>query len=266
VIRALLVDDEPLAIEALRGLLADDRDVEVVGACLNGREAVEAIRTLRPDLVLLDVQMPLFDGFEVIEELEPADIPVVVFITAYDQYSLRAFAVHAVDYLLKPVEPERFRDALRNVREILARRHERETNRRLLALLGDMESRRPTLDRFVIRDQDRVRFIKVQDVDAIEAAGVYAVLHRGHDVFILRDALSTLETRLGTERFLRVHRSWIVNVDRITEIRGAAGRPLEMLLTTGLTVPVSRRHRARVSARVRRVASLGAFPGSHPRT
>jgi two-component system LytT family response regulator len=255
VIRALLVDDEPLAIEALRGLLAAEQGVEVVGASLNGREAVEAIRTLRPHLVLLDVQMPVFDGFEVIEELEPDEIPVVVFVTAYDQYALRAFAVHAVDYLLKPVEPERFRDALRNAREILAGRQERETNRRLLALLGDMEARRPTLDRFVIRDQDRVRFIKVQDVDAIEAAGVYAVLHRGRDVFILRDALSTLETRLGSDRFLRVHRSWIVNMDRVTELRGAPSRPLEMLLTTGLAIPVSRRHRAIVSARLRKAAS-----------
>jgi two-component system LytT family response regulator len=250
-IRALLVDDEPLAIEALRALLAEEPDVEIAGACLNGREAVEAIRTLRPDLVLLDVQMPVFDGFEVIEELEPAEIPIVVFVTAYDHYSLRAFAVHAVDYLLKPVEPARFRDALRHARDILAGRRERETNRRLLALLGDMEARRPTLDRFVIRDEDRVRFVKVQDVDAIEAAGVYVVLHRGGDVFILRDALSTLETRLGTERFLRVHRSWIVNVDRVAEIRGAAGRPLELLLTTGRAVPVSRRHRAAVVARVK---------------
>jgi len=252
-IRALLVDDEPLAIEALRALLAGEPDVEIAGACLNGREAVEAIRSLRPDLVLLDVQMPVFDGFEVIEELDPAEIPVVVFVTAYDQYSLRAFAVHAVDYLLKPVEPDRFRDALCHAREILAGRRERETNRRLLALLGDMEARRPTLDRFVIREHDRVRFIKVQDVDAIEAAGVYAVLHRGRDVFILRDALSALETRLGTERFLRVHRSWIVNADRIAELRGAPGRPLEMLLTTGLTVPVSRRHRAQVATQVRGV-------------
>lgn len=245
-IRALLVDDEPLAIEALRALLAAESDVEIAGTCLNGREAVNAIRALRPDLVLLDVQMPVFDGFEVIEELEPAEIPIVIFVTAYDQYALRAFAVHAIDYLLKPVESERFRDALRHAREILAGRQERETNRRLLALIGEMEARRPTLDRFVIHDQDRVRFVKTQDVDAIEAAGVYAVLHRGGDVFVLRDALSTLETRLG-DRFLRVHRSWLVNVERIAEIRGAPGHPLEILLTTGLTVPVSRRHRAHVN-------------------
>jgi two-component system LytT family response regulator len=251
-IRTLLVDDEPLAIEALRALLAEEPDVEIAGTCFNGREAVEAIRTLRPDFVLLDVQMPVFDGFEVIEELEPGEIPVVVFVTAFDQYALRAFGVHALDYLLKPVEPERFRDALRHAREILAGRRERETNRRLLALLEEMEARRRTLDRFVVRDRDSVRFIKAQDVEAIEAAGVYVVLHRGCDVFILRDALSTLETRLSGEHFLRTHRSWIVNVDRIAEIRGGAGRPTEILLTTGLTVPVSRRHRAGVVARVGR--------------
>jgi two-component system LytT family response regulator len=244
-IRVLLVDDEPLAIAALRTLLAGEPGVEIAGECLNGREAVDAIRTLRPDLVLLDVQMPVFDGFEVIEELEPSEIPVVVFVTAYDQYALRAFAVHAVDYLLKPVEPERFRDALGHARDILAGRQQRDTNRRLLALLGDLEARRPTLDRFVVRDQDRVRFIKVQEVDAIEAAGVYAVLHRGSDVFILRDALSALEARLGAQ-FVRVHRSWMVNAARIAEVRGGRGRPLELALTTGLTVPVSRRHRAGV--------------------
>ncbi len=186
-IRTLLVDDEPLAIEGLRDLLAAEPDVEVSGVCFNGQEAVSAIRALRPDLVLLDVQMPVLDGFEVLEELEPEEVPLVIFVTAYDQYSVRAFAVHAVDFLLKPVDPERFRDALRHARGVLASREERETNRRLLALLGDIEERRPTLDRFVVRDRDRVRFIKAQEVEAIEAAGVYAVLHRGQDVFVLRD-------------------------------------------------------------------------------
>jgi two-component system LytT family response regulator len=252
VIRALLVDDEPLAIEALRDLAAGEPDVEIAGECLNGREAVDAIKALRPDLVLLDVQMPVFDGFEVIEELEPGEIPIVVFVTAFDHYSLRAFAVHAVDYLLKPVEPVRFRDALRHAREILAGRRERETNRRLTALLEELETRRRTLDRFVVRDQDRVRFVKVQDVDAIEAAGVYVVLHRGGDTFVMRDALSTLEARLPAERFLRAHRGWIVNVDRIEEIRGVAGNPLEIRLAGGLTVPVSRRHRADVVSRLAR--------------
>jgi two-component system LytT family response regulator len=253
-IRTLLVDDEPLAIEALRALLAAEPDIEIAGTCLNGLEAVTSIRSLRPDLVLLDVQMPGLDGFEVIEELEPAEIPVVVFVTAYHQYALRAFAVHAVDYLLKPVEPERFRDALRHAREILSGRHEQESSRRLLALLGDMETRRPTLDRFVVRDQDRVRFIKARDVDAIEAAGVYAVLHCGRDVFVLRDSLSALEGRLDSRRFLRVHRSWMVNVERIAEVNRAAGHPLEMRLATGLTVPVSRRHRAAVRDFIRREA------------
>jgi len=251
VIRTLLVDDEPLAIEGLRGLLAGEPDIEVSGVCSNGPEAVSAIRALRPDLVLLDVQMPVLDGFEVLEELEPEDVPLVIFVTAYDQYSVRAFAVHAVDFLLKPVDPERFRDALRHARGVLAARQERETNRRLLALLGDIEERRPTLDRFVVRDRDRVRFIKAQEVEAIEAAGVYAVLHRGQDVFVLREALSSLEGRLGQGRFLRVHRSWLVNAGQVAEVRGAAGLPAELLLTSGLLVPVSRRHRSAVVARLR---------------
>ena len=149
-IRALIVDDEPLAVENIRALLAEEADIQVVGECFNGREAVDAIKALRPHLVFLDVQMPVFDGFEVIEELAPEEIPVVIFVTAFDQYALRAFAVHAFDYLLKPVEPERFRDALLHAREILNGRRERETNQKLLALLEAVESQRKWLDRFVI--------------------------------------------------------------------------------------------------------------------
>jgi two-component system LytT family response regulator len=251
-IRALIVDDEPLAVEGMRALLAEEVDIEVIGECLNGREAVTAIKALRPHLVFLDVQMPVFDGFEVIEELEPEEIPVVVFVTAFDQYALQAFAVHALDYLLKPVEPERFRDALRHAREILAGRCERETNQKLLALLEAVESQRRSPDRFVIRDGGRTVFIKAQEVDAIEAAGVYAILHRGRDSFVLREALSNLEARLDGERFLRTHRSWIVNADRIIEIRGGTDGGREILLSGGLAVPISRRHRAGVLSRLRR--------------
>ena len=250
IIRTLIVDDEPLAVESIRALLADETDIEVVGECLNGREAVTAIRALRPHLVFLDVQMPVFDGFEVIEELEPEEIPIVVFVTAFDQYALQAFAVHALDYLLKPVEPERFRDALRRAREILAGRCEREANRKLLAMLEAVESQRRSPDRFVIRDAGRTLFIKAQEVDAIEAAGVYAVLHRGCDSFVIREALSSLELRLERERFLRTHRSWIVNADRVVEIHGGTDRPREALLPGGLAVPISRRHRAGVLSRL----------------
>jgi two-component system, LytTR family, response regulator len=251
-IRAMIVDDEPLAVEGMRALLAEEGDIEVVGECLNGREAVAAIKALRPHLVFLDVQMPVFDGFEVIEELEPEEIPVVVFVTAFDQYAMQAFAVHALDYLLKPVEPERFRDALRHVRQILSGRCERDTNQKLLALLEAVESQRRSPDRFVIRDGGRTVFIKAQELDAIEAAGVYAVLHRGRDSFVLREALCSLEVRLDREQFLRTHRSWIVNADRIAEIRGGTDGRSEILLSTGLAVPISRRHRAGVLCRLGR--------------
>jgi two-component system LytT family response regulator len=251
-IRTLIVDDEPLALEGIRTLLAEEADIEVVGECLNGREAVAAIKALRPQLAFLDVQMPVFDGFEVIEELEPEEIPIVVFITAFDQYALQAFAVHALDYLLKPVEPGRFRAALSHVRETLAGRFERETVEKLLALLEEVESRRRSADRFVIRDGGRTVFIKAREVDAIEAAGVYAVLHRGCDSLILRESLSGLEARLDREKFLRTHRSWIVNADRILEIRGDRGGRLEILLSGGFTVPISRRHRAGVLSRLGR--------------
>ena len=255
-IRVLLVDDEPLALEALRLLLADQADIDLIGTSPNGREAVHAIRSLRPDLVLLDVQMPVLDGFEVIEELEPDEVPVVVFVTAFDQYSLRAFAVHAVDYLLKPVDPDRFHDALDHARGIIAGRQEHEANQGLLALLEDIEARRRTIDRFVVRDRDRVRFVKTQDVDALEAADVYVVLHRGHDTLVLRDALSAIEARVSPDQFIRVHRSWLVNTAHVAEIRAGAGSALEIVLGSGLTVPVSRRHRADV------IAQLGRRRGS----
>jgi two-component system, LytTR family, response regulator len=251
-IRALIVDDEPLALEGLRTLLAEEADIEVVGECLNGREAVTAIKSLRPHLVFLDVQMPVFDGFEVIEELEPEEIPVVVFVTAFDQYALQAFAVHALDYLLKPVEPGRFRAALAHVRETLAGRFEHEADQKLPALLEAVESRRRPADRFVIRDGGRTTFLKAPEVDAIEAADVYAVLHRGRDSFVLRESLSSLETRLDGEKFLRTHRSWIVNADRILEIREGTGGGHEIRLSSGLTVPISRRHRAGILSRLAR--------------
>jgi two-component system, LytTR family, response regulator len=251
-IRTLIADDEPLAIEGMRALLAEEADIEIAGECLNGREAVAAIKTLRPHLIFLDVQMPVFDGFEVIEELEPEEVPVVIFVTAFDQYALRAFAVHAFDYLLKPVEPERFRDALRHVREILSGKRQRETNQKLMKLLEAVESQRRCPDRFVVREGVRTVFIKAQEVDAIEAAGVYAVLHRGHDSFVLREALSSLEARLIGERFLRTHRSWIVNADRIVEIRRTTDGGREALLSTGLAVPISRRHNEEVMSRLGR--------------
>jgi two-component system, LytTR family, response regulator len=201
-IKALIVDDEALARERVRTLLGEVAGVTVVGECSGGREAVEAILEHRPDLVFLDVQMPDLNGFEVLDAVATDWLPAVIFVTAYDEYAIKAFDVHAIDYLLKPIEPERFRKALA-----------RATKRGLLSLLDE----RP-IDRLVIRTRGKVSFLKPSEIDWIEADGKHAVLHTGRDTHIVRHTLTRLEQRLASHGFVRVHRSAIVNVDRIKEL------------------------------------------------
>jgi two-component system LytT family response regulator len=201
-IRALIVDDEALARERVRTLLAGSANVEVVGECSGGRQAIDAIIEHQPDLVFLDVQMPDIDGFEVLEAVAHEWLPAVVFVTAYDEYALKAFDVHAIDYLLKPIEPERFRTALA-----------RATSRGLLSLLDE----RP-IDRLVIRTRGKVLLLKPSDIDWIEADGKHARLHAGKETHVVRHQLNRLEQRLVSHGFVRVHRSAIVNADRIKEL------------------------------------------------
>jgi two-component system LytT family response regulator len=201
-VRALIVDDEALARERVRTLLAASPGVTIVGECKGGREAVEAIIAERPEVVFLDVQMPDLDGFEVLEAVAQEWLPAVVFVTAHDEYALKAFEVHAIDYLLKPIEPERFRKALG-----------RATSRGLLSLLDE----RP-IDRLVIRSRGKVSFLKPSQIDWIEADGKHARLHAGAETHVVRHTLKRLEQRLAPHNFVRVHRSAIVNVDRIKEL------------------------------------------------
>jgi two-component system, LytTR family, response regulator len=200
--RALIVDDEALARERVRTLLGDVAGVTGVGECSGGREAVEAILEHRPDLVFLDVQMPDLNGFEVLDAVATEWLPAVIFVTAYDEYAIKAFDVHAIDYLLKPIEPERFRTAVA-----------RATKRGLLSLLDE----RP-IDRLVIRARGKVSFLKPSEIDWIEADGKHAVLHSARDTHVVRHTLTRLEQRLASHGFVRVHRSAIVNVDRIKEL------------------------------------------------
>lgn len=200
-IRALIVDDEALARERVRSLLAGT-DVTVIEECSGGRDAVDAILEHRPDLVFLDVQMPDLDGFEVLDAVASEWLPAVIFVTAYDEYAIKAFDVHAIDYLLKPIEPERFSKALA-----------RATKRGLLNLLDA----RP-IDRLVIRARGKVSFLKPSEIDWIEADGKHVHLHAGRETHVVRHTLTGLEQRLAAHGFVRVHRSAIVNVDRIKEL------------------------------------------------
>ncbi|HEV8303324.1 MAG TPA: LytTR family DNA-binding domain-containing protein [Gemmatimonadales bacterium] len=215
-IRALIVDDERLARERVRTLLAASPGVTIVGECTGGREAVDAIVEHAPDLVFLDVQMPDLDGFQVLEAVGGGDdpLPAIVFVTAYDEYALRAFDVHAVDYLLKPIEPERFARTLARVRETLGDK----SDRRLEALLDALATRDLPLDRLVIRTRGKVSFLKPSEIDWVEADGKHVKLHAGRETHVVRQQLKRLEPRLTPHGFVRVHRSAIVNVDRIKEL------------------------------------------------
>lgn len=248
-IRALIIDDEPLARARLRTLLTDESDMEVVGECGDGLEAVAAIQDLEPDLLFLDVQMPTLDGFGVLEAVEPDKLPSVVFVTAYDRYALRAFEVHALDYLLKPFDRERFHKALERVRAELERTGKAQANQRLLALLEDQKSNRPSLERLLIKTSGRVFFLCTQEIDWIEAAGNYVRLHVGNEAHLLRETMNGLEARLDPSRFLRIHRSTIVNVDRIQELQAWFHGDYIVILRDGRQLTLSRGYRQRVQDR-----------------
>jgi two-component system LytT family response regulator len=243
-IRTLVVDDEPLARERLLRLLNAETDIEILGECGNGQEAARAIRHNAPDLVFLDVQMPEMDGFTVLQEIGPRHAPAVIFVTAYDQYALRAFDVHALDYLLKPFSRERFRQALTRVRESLEHQRLGHLDQRLISLLEDM--RHKHAERLVIKSSGRVFFLKTEDVDWIEAAGNYVKLHVGRDCYMLRETMSHLENRLDPNKFLRIHRSTVVNIDRIKELHPLFSGDYTVLLRNGAELTLSRSYRERM--------------------
>jgi two-component system LytT family response regulator len=240
--RALIVDDEPLARERIRDLLQADEELEVVGECGDGQAAVIAIQQLKPDLLFLDVQMPKLDGFDVLEAVGPDAMPVAIFVTAYDRYALRAFEVHALDYLLKPFDRERFQHALQRAKQQLERQKSGELNQRLVALLEDVKQQKP-LDRLVIKSAGKVYFLRVEEIDWIEAAGNYLKLHVGDDTHLLREKMTTLESRLNAEQFLRIHRSTIVNVERIQELQPWFHGDYVVVLRNGQQLTLSRSYR-----------------------
>lgn len=247
-IRTLIIDDEPLAREKLRGFLEDELDVEVAGECRDGREALLRIEEEKPDLVFLDVQMPELDGFEVLDNLEEENLPAVVFVTAYDQYALKAFDVHAVDYLLKPFDRGRFREALGRARNELERRQVSDVRRQLRDLLSDVRKQRPDFpERLVIKTSGRVVFVKVEDVEWVDAAGNYVKLHvGGGESHLLRETMAGLEERLDPKKFLRIHRSTIVNVDRIRELQQQFHGDYVVILDNGQRLTLSRSYRDKI--------------------
>jgi two-component system LytT family response regulator len=245
-IRALIVDDEPLAREGLKLHLSQHKDLTIVGEAGEGRRAVALIASLKPDLLFLDVQMPGLDGFQVVEAIAQTWLPTVVFVTAYDQYAIRAFEVHAVDYLLKPFTGERFAAALARAKEEILARGSQDSRRRLLQMIADRAGATSHLQRFVIRAGEGYRLVPAADVASFEAQGNYVRLKTGNGQHLLRITMAELERRLDPKRFARIHRSTMVNIDRIKEITPAWHGDFEVLLTDGQRLRLSRNFRDRL--------------------
>ena len=244
IMRALVADDEAVARRRLRRLLALEPDIEVAGEAADGASTVAAVRTQRPDLLLLDVQMPEMDGFEVLAALDPDEVPAaVVFVTAFDRYALRAFDAHAVDYLLKPFSAGRFRTALTRVRERLS---SQARDPALAALADALRSRTRYLTRIPVRSSGRTLLLEVSRIDWIEAADNYVRLHLAGREILVRETLAGLEAQLDPDRFTRIHRSAIVQLDRLTELHPATHGDLDAVLRDGTRLTISRTWRARV--------------------
>ena len=245
----LIVDNEPMARRGIRVRLKPYPDFTILDDCENGERALEAIREHAPDLVFLDVQMPRLNGFEMLKVMPKNRHPLIIFLTAYDQYALHAFDVHAFDYLVKPVDSERFAEAIRRARRHLQLRAAGSLEDRLRGLLAEYAPAGKTsqyLERFAVRTGNRLSFFLVDEIDWIEAVGDYAGLHVGEKRPLLRDTLNNLGERLDPKKFVRIHRSTIIQVSRIRELQRLPNRDLRLVLTTGTTLKVSRTYRDRL--------------------
>lgn len=233
-LRVIIVDDEPLARERVRSFLAEEPDVEVLAECADGVAAVKAIEQHRPDLVFLDVQMPRLSGFEVLEALDADTLPGIVFTTAHNQHAIRAFEVNAVDYLLKPFKPARFKQALQRARDqAQARTQQAGPDSRLNALLAQVRGGTSGGPRILVKSPDRILFLKPQDIDHVEAAGNYLILHVGKEHHMVRETMAAMETRLAGAGFMRISRSAMVNLSRIRELQPLAAGEYCVILHSG---------------------------------
>ena len=245
-VRIVIADDERLAREKLRLLLNSEPAVDIVAECRDGNETISAIRNCKPDLLLLDIQMPDLDGFQVLAEVPPAEMPVVIFTSAYDQYAIRAFEAHALDYLLKPFDRERLHHALERAREELRKTQEREVTHRILDLLSRVkaETQSPPDGRLVIRTKGRVVFLDLNEIDWVEASANYVRLNVGKESYLLRETITRTAERLDPNHFIRIHRSTIVNVRKIKELIPVNSGEYVVVLRSGKELSCSRGYRA----------------------
>ncbi|HEY0945901.1 MAG TPA: LytTR family DNA-binding domain-containing protein [Opitutaceae bacterium] len=260
-LRAVIVDDEPAARRGVRLLLERERDVDIVGEAGDGDAAVSLITRERPDLVFLDVQMPACDGFEVVRRVAPLGAPAVVFITAYDEHALRAFDVHAVDYLLKPYDDDRFRAAVGRARETVRRRGVDTLNERLTKLLAFVEAQQSAApaggspgpageglftDRILLKSSGEIFFLKADEIDWIEAEGDYMKFHVAGRTHLLRETMARLEERLDPKKFIRIHRSTIVHIDRVRKLSPSFAGEYAVVLHDGTKLKLSRGYQERL--------------------
>ena len=260
-IHALIVDDESLAREALLVMLSDDPEMEVIAECRNGREAVQIIREQSPDIVFLDIQMPEMDGFQVVEEVGVERMPVTVFVTAYDKHALRAFEAHALDYLLKPFDHDRFDTTLQRAKNFVRQQTIGKISENLFAVLQDIKlkpgdapseteskkteraAHKEPIERVVIKSGGRIYFLKIEEIDWVEGAGDYLSLHSASGTHLIRETMGDFHAKLDSQKFLRIHRSTIVNIERIKDIQPLFKGEYVITLTSGKRLKSSRGYR-----------------------
>jgi len=245
-IRALIIDDEPLPRERIRTLLGEHRNVEVIGECRDGQAAVDTILAARPDLVFLDIQMPELDGFEVIKAISHEYLPAIIFVTAFDQYAIRAFDVNAIDYLLKPINAARFETAVRRAIERLARSNPREPDGQLLNFIEQLRAEPKFTTRFVVRSGARLSFVRTNEVDWIDVADNYVRLHIAGREHLVRDTLKSVESQLDPDLFIRVHRSIIINLDRVETVEHTFHGEYLVTMKDGAKLTTSRSYSERL--------------------
>jgi two-component system, LytTR family, response regulator len=241
-ITALIVDDEPLARDRVREMLKDEREIEIIGEARNGKEAIDSITIHEPDLVFLDVQMPDMDGFDVLQNLRVRRMPVIIFVTAYDQHAMRAFDVHAIDYLTKPFDRKRFAEALDRAKTFMKGTNDLDTEQ-IMTMLQELKAGPRYLERFAIRTGETLFFVRIEDVDSIEAHGNYVRLNLANSSHLLRDTLNNIESQVDPRTFVRIHRRTIVNMNRVKELQTWARGEYRVVLLNGACYALSRSYR-----------------------
>lgn len=243
-IRAIIIDDEPLAREKVQLFAASESDIEIVDTCSNGHEAFTSIKTYKPDLLFLDIQMPELNGFELLQQLETNPLPGIIFITAYDEFALRAFEFHALDYLLKPYDRERFQKSVAHARIALRSIEETETTtQQIRLLLNSIQQSSQKLERLIVKTNGRIIFLRIEEIDWMEAAGNYVKLHVGNETHLIRETMNGLEQQLNPLKFIRIHRSTIINIEKIKELEPYFNGEYKVILNNNAQLILSRNYR-----------------------